>query len=56
MAGVDLTGRWGVVMQSFFFGSVPMEWDFEQTGTHIVLTITFTGPTFSSFTPPTLHA
>src|SRR5262245_56017546 len=44
IAAVDVSGRWGVILQSYFLGPQPSEWDFEQSGTTIVLTITFTGP------------
>src|SRR5436309_15162386 len=51
-AAVDVTGRWGLVVESSFIGPQPSEWDFEQTGTTIVLTITFTGSTVSGTVGP----
>lgn len=51
-AAIDISGRWGVVIQSFYIGPQDSEWDIEQTGTAIVVTITFTGPYLSETDGP----
>jgi cysteine-rich repeat protein len=52
-AAVDVSGRWGVVIQSPYFPSgVQSEWDFEQTGMQLALTITFTDPFISGTEGP----
>lgn len=52
VAAVDISGRWGVMVQSGFIGVQPTEWEFEQSGTSLVLTITFTDPGFSGAVGP----
>jgi cysteine-rich repeat protein len=52
-ATIDVSGRWGVVVASPYFpDGVRSEWDFQQTGTALVLTITFTDPSISGTSGP----
>jgi cysteine-rich repeat protein len=48
-AAVDITGRWGVVVDSSFLGPRTNEWDIEQTGTMLTVTITDTSEAFLGY-------
>lgn len=52
-SAVDVTGRWGVIIQSSFVGPVRTEWDFEQTGTDLANFSATSGPHDATIDPNT---